>query len=260
MKQGEWTGRILLEPQGGIFLGQGGETPVHAHHSFKLVVALEGTVRVASARRGPLRGRIMVVHPNEPHAVLARDARLALIYVEPQSVAGRCLEVQERRHRGSAWGPDAADELVETLATSPPGTLPGASELIGRRLQTIRPRPLDPRVRRVVERLDRAAPGEDRIPGLAESSGLSASRLSHLFAEGLGISMVRYRRWRHLRRAMNQLAAGVGVTTAAHATGFSDAAHLCRTFVQMIGVTPGMFARMQPVGAGNSTNRSPEPE
>jgi len=181
MTDGAWAGRILLDDAAGLFVGVGGETPLHAHHSFKIVVPLEGRVRVASAVRGPLRGgglgTVRVVHPNEPHAVDARDSRVALVFVEPQSVLGRCLAVQEQRTSG-AWARAEADALID------------------------------------------------------------------LFTEWLGISVVRYRRWRQLRYAMRDLAAGTNVTDTAHAQGFADTAHLCRTFVGMMGITPGVFARM----------------
>jgi AraC-like DNA-binding protein len=79
-----------------------------------------------------------------------------------------------------------------------------------------------------------------RIPleDVAAMVFLSPSRFAHVFAEEVGLPFRRYVLWRKLTRAMLLISRGSSLSTAAHASGFADAAHMTRTFHQMFGMNP----------------------
>jgi AraC-like DNA-binding protein len=98
-----------------------------------------------------------------------------------------------------------------------------------------------PRLLRALEVLevDRAT-----VDAAAARVGLSASRLAHLVTDTLGPSPLAFRTWFKLRRALGAVFFGAAdLTTAAHAAGFADSAHLTRTCKHLMGVTP---AKMLP--------------
>jgi AraC-like DNA-binding protein len=64
---------------------------------------------------------------------------------------------------------------------------------------------------------------------LAARVGMSASRLTHLFTQQVGIPLRRYVLWSRLRIAITRVRAGDDLTGAAHSAGFADSAHLTRT-------------------------------
>src|SRR5262249_14532606 len=88
---------------------------------------------------------------------------------------------------------------------------------------------------------------------LARISGLSQSRFMHVFTESVRVPLRRYILWLRLQRASCELMDGVSVTTAAHSAGFSDAAHLTRTFRRMLGTTPSDLALRKRISRGVST-------
>ena len=53
----------------------------------------------------------------------------------------------------------------------------------------------------------------------------------------------RYMLWRKLTRAMVAIASEGTIAAAAHAADFADAAHLTRTFYQMLGMAPSVLMR-----------------
>ena len=74
---------------------------------------------------------------------------------------------------------------------------------------------------------------------LAAHVGLSSGRLSRLFRAATGMPIRRYVLWLRLRAALGALQSGDRtLSEAAHEAGFSDAAHLTRTFRRMFGIAP----------------------
>jgi AraC-like DNA-binding protein len=85
--------------------------------------------------------------------------------------------------------------------------------------------------------------GSTSLASLAGLAGLSPSRFAHLFAASVGIPVRRYVLWLRVQRAGAALTSARTVTEAAHIAGFSDAAHLTRTFRRMLGIVPSEVVR-----------------
>jgi AraC family transcriptional regulator len=73
---------------------------------------------------------------------------------------------------------------------------------------------------------------------LADEVALSPSRLGTLFRRDTGIPVRRYQLWLRLIDAIEAHSDGTTLTEAAHYAGFSDSAHLSRTFRRMFGMPP----------------------
>lgn len=93
---------------------------------------------------------------------------------------------------------------------------------------------LDPRIRRSLALVETPLSMRD----IAMRSCLSESRFSHLFAQEMGVPFRHYRMWRMARQFVRTLPANQTLTTHAHETGFSDAAHLSNSFQKLIGLSP----------------------
>lgn len=73
---------------------------------------------------------------------------------------------------------------------------------------------------------------------LGRRVALSPHRLMHLFRAATGLPLRRYTLWLRLRAAMAAALQGATLTEAAHAAGFSDSAHLSRSFREHFGLPP----------------------
>jgi AraC-like DNA-binding protein len=225
--------------------GPGGRSGWHAHHAMHLVVRLEGDLRVRCIHSRWLRAPGVLVGPDVEHEIDASSGHAILLFIEPESDAGlrvrAALEADlvllDERQRGSLLSPlgqrpmsradlgSWVDHAIAQLAGSAP------------------PRHVaHPRVRRVLRHLQQLPPdGDTSLEALARIAGLSPGRLMHAFTQSIGVPLRPYLLWHKLKRAAAALSEGRPVGEAAHLAGFSDAAHLTRTFRRMLGTPPSVL-------------------
>lgn len=226
--------------------GRGGLSAGHAHHAMHLVLSLEAPLRVRVGR-GPWQNMAGVLTaPDIPHAIDASEREVLLVFLDPESEAGTAL-------RGALGGPvraiaaserDALIRDVDPLDLMQAGGVAWtqrAVAVLGAGASLPRPS-VHPRVRKLLRLLrDPSLDGDTSLATLAEQVGLSPGRLMHAFTESIGLPLRPYLAWLRLQRAAAAIVSGVPLGEAAHASGFSDAAHMTRTFRRMLGMPPSVL-------------------
>ena len=228
-----------------LFLwGPGTWSRRHRHHCVQLVMALRGSVRFRTRQRWATCGAVLV-RPDAWHEVDARDTDVLIAFVDAESELGAALA--ERTAADVA--PVPPDTVAEwRVQLGEPGSLTEARVepwVTHTLLKDRRPPPLDHRIKRVLRILPgRLAESEAvSLDALAASVRLSPSRFMHLFTTSVGVPLRPYVLWLRLQCGAGELARGRTIAAAASLAGFSDAAHLTRTFRRMIGVTPRQILR-----------------
>lgn len=99
--------------------------------------------------------------------------------------------------------------------------------------------PLDARVTQAKALLEHnPALGADALAG---ACGLSAQRLSQLFAQELHITLRQYTQWLKIKAALRLTNSGLTLTEIAAEAGFADSAHFCKVWTQIYGASPTYF-------------------
>jgi AraC-like DNA-binding protein len=211
---------------------------LHAQHGAGIFVGLETDVIVTEPGRAPVRGRVVAVPPDVPHAAWSPGPTVGLLY-DPE---GLPHIAELARLRGGAFpvqGREAA-RLLEAVtahrASLTRGEVLGglaheSSTWLARGLPCPAP---DRRVARVLEAL--REPAVDRRLVVARA-GISPAHLQALFARDVGVPMRTYLLWRRLLTALVAFL-HTDATNAAHLAGFSDLAHFSRTCRKMLGYCP----------------------
>lgn len=219
-----WQGKLFLGDRWALWQGDIGDGVLHRHFAAQAIVS-DSPVRVFDESGRYVEAECVLIDPLTPHRVVPGH-KAKLIYVEP----------------GKRMEPDAVEHLRPVRSAT---SLAIVSSTEGFRFWSMwlsTPVPLleaiDVRLSAALEFIESAlAYGPVPLQIAASQSRLSSDRFRHLFADQMGLPYKRYVLWRRLRLASTYLMEGQDVTTAAHAAGFSDAAHFARTIKSTFGVT-----------------------
>ncbi len=238
-------------PAAMIVWGPGFTTAGHRHHCVQLVMAMHGSLLIRGKPNDQWRRcGAALVRPDAAHEVDARDTTVLIGFVDSESELGAALS--ERLESGiscisgtqvARWRTVLGRTITEARVERWVRT-----QLLHRR----RPVRIHPGVSLVLKHLrEKLGISDDfSLRTLAGISGLSQSRFMHVFTESMGVPLRPYVLWLRLQRACCDLMAGSSVTAAAHSAGFSDAAHLTRTFRRMLGMTPTDLALRKRMSRG----------
>lgn len=246
-----WSGRLFLWPGRAFYLGPTADTAVHAHHAIQLCIAIEESFALRAGPDEPWQTRALaLIPPDSPHQLDGRGASLAMLYADPEDDFGRELlrkRIDQRFEPAHSNVPPAIRERLQSLAELPRSfsdVKVAIDALVGELAPTdLPPRQLDSRVAGLLRRISAAPSAQLRAAEAASSIGLSVYRFQHVFRASTGTTFRRYLLWSRLVAAMQVAARGSSLTEAAHAAGFSDSAHLSRTFRSMFGLSPSEIVR-----------------
>lgn len=241
-----WSGRMILAPGRMIYTGPLGSTEEHSHHAHQLVVGISSEVTVRDSTGSLQSSRYTLIPADVPHALLGAGQSGMVMYVDADGLVGRrIVERFGHARRANEWSGICTalegcspitdmpardtvrfgDALLRTLV-EPDDEVEARHPAVSRALKVVATRIRE----RPDVRVDMAA--------VAKAVGLSPSRLSHVFGRQVGIPFRGYVLWHRLMLAAEEVRAGATLTSAAHAAGFTDSAHLHHVFKRMFGVAP----------------------
>ena len=207
----------------------------HKHHALQVTWGAPDTVAQLELEDVTLAGACVVVNGGVTHALELQHGLICLL----DSASERA-----KRVRAQFIG-DAGAAVIEGSAWS--GSFDQADSLLGNLARPTAAKPVDERVRDVLDWLD-ALESASRwttvsLDGALRRIHLSASRFLHLFSQEVGSPWRTYLVWRRALVAITLVSGGANLTEAAHAAGYTDSAHLSRQFVSLFGITPAAFTK-----------------
>jgi len=252
------AGNFVSWDGGCLFISRRAENivPVHAHYATQVAFGSEPGLRFRPSERDDWTSyEGAMIASRQPHSMDSTQVPFcAVLFVEPETREGRAINQKfgdagitafpstslagTRDALFSAWRDGGRRDAVVSAARAVVQTLAGG---IGPVVST------DERILRATAYIRDNLSGTLTLEAVAGEACLSPSRFRHLFVEETGMALRPYILWRRFLHVWDLLARGITLSSAAHAAGFADAAHLTRTSRQMFGFPPSALEVVLPM-------------
>ena len=239
----EGGGRLMwLTPQRVFYaglLGAAGERCLGGHGIYLSPSGRPNRIRIGGGAWQA--GALFVVPPWVPHRVESGEPLIFNLLVEAESVDAAALPAFMR-----GCGPVEAPDVVPRVHAAHArlraasvhqgfGGLDFDCLFFGRALA---PRPLDARIRRVIERIVAEPSASFSAEQCAAEVQLSFSRFLHLFKQETGVTFRAFRAWKRARSLLSHVRQAASLTDIALDAGYPDSAHFSHSIRQVYGLTP----------------------
>jgi len=214
----------------------------HQHYAMQLGFILEGDYKISV--EGEVTRQSVFINSNVSHGHRSFKGKQLSLFIEPNSDLGLKLGKKHPVKFLELENDKKLLAFILSCLSSETCKLHRVADELYRyfRLDS-EESTFDTRIERFLGDLEETSYNELDIHQMMAESNLSESRFRHLFKMHTRMSIKKYLLWKKLKESLYFLGSGVSLSEAAHNSGFSDYAHMNRTFNKMFGINPSSFMK-----------------
>ena len=221
----------------------------HRHPTIQMVLATQNSFKSKNSAGEWIDKTGLLIAPNHAHQCDATNVHILSLDIDPESALGEWILTHQLDGKQIIDFPPNSiqsfhyQELAQKIDNKKWSEIRSLIENAVHYQPSFQPSEKDRRIEDVLDFIAQNINTTITTKTLTDVAHLSESRLLHLFKEHMGLPIRNYILWYRLKIVMNHIMEGQSLTTAAHNAGFSDQAHMTRTFSNMIGVSPSTFSK-----------------
>lgn len=238
--------KIHINRDYGWFIGGFDHNQSHKHYAIQFSIPLRHNITVKTPHQTITTKQPLLIRPQVEHRLTSSSAHFLLL-INPASTIG---------HYWHALIKDEVEEFTTAPATELQAILSNPALNPAELHQKINALIMahdcfctsfihqgDERINKALDYLQKNPDRPVPLDEIAQHCHVSPGRFLHLFKEKTGITYRRAQLWARVVNAMLLLGAK-SLTKVAHEVGFSDSAHLSRTFRENFGFSPREFLKI----------------